>query len=519
MRQDYEFSYRNDGSASYLTVVPKDGAGFVRYQIKMVENNRIAHLLPLTAAERDGRWELFYEVTSCVPLGQLLSRRKMEKGEFLSLADGLVRAGKELPEYQLPAGGLLLEEDMVFVRPGDFEVRFLYLPDGAEEETAAPIRDFLSGLVMKNSLAPSAGPLIPALLELLNRPELSLEMLQRFVQEQKAPAAHSAQSPAGTPAAPVNPPVQKPRPAPPRHTRPPVAFDPQQFTGQETEKAEKPAPKPSREPPSAPPAIVQPEKKAKKKGTSPQRLLFLVLQGVWIIAIGLLLQNGMLADAGGALAVDKLAGVLLVCAGLDFLLARRLFPKTTPEKRTENKAKKAEKPASHRPTPPAPPKAPAAAPSRPPQPAKAPQAPVRPPKPAAPQAPAPQAAPPVRAAQPMGAAAPVYEETVMMDEAAAGEPRLSYYENGLVRRVPIRDGRILVGKQQGQVDLVLSSPRISHVHAEFRQEGGGFVVVDCNSKNGTYINGSRERITSYTPYPLQNGDTVRLADVELTFEC
>jgi len=51
--------------------------------------------------------------------------------------------------------------------------------------------------------------------------------------------------------------------------------------------------------------------------------------------------------------------------------------------------------------------------------------------------------------------------------------------------------------------------------AEFITRGGNYFVKDCSSTNGTYIEG--ERISSNTPREMHDGDTVKLADLEMIF--
>lgn len=55
---------------------------------------------------------------------------------------------------------------------------------------------------------------------------------------------------------------------------------------------------------------------------------------------------------------------------------------------------------------------------------------------------------------------------------------------------------------------------LSRKHAEIVADGGAWVLKDCGSANGTYLNGSRvER-----DQPLRTGDRIRLGDTELLFE-
>jgi pSer/pThr/pTyr-binding forkhead associated (FHA) protein len=76
-------------------------------------------------------------------------------------------------------------------------------------------------------------------------------------------------------------------------------------------------------------------------------------------------------------------------------------------------------------------------------------------------------------------------------------------------------GELRLGRRAG-VDLALPFPTVSAFHARVFRSGGGWAVADLGSANGSTIAGVR--LSRGTPYPLRPGDTVRLADVALTFE-
>jgi sigma-B regulation protein RsbU (phosphoserine phosphatase) len=60
-------------------------------------------------------------------------------------------------------------------------------------------------------------------------------------------------------------------------------------------------------------------------------------------------------------------------------------------------------------------------------------------------------------------------------------------------------------------DLVLADQSLSRNHAEIRRQDNGLVAFDLESRNGTYINGTRIA----RPTPLQNGDVITLGDQQI----
>jgi pSer/pThr/pTyr-binding forkhead associated (FHA) protein len=88
----------------------------------------------------------------------------------------------------------------------------------------------------------------------------------------------------------------------------------------------------------------------------------------------------------------------------------------------------------------------------------------------------------------------------------------------VVRRGPNAGSRFLLDTdvttagRHPESDIFLDDVTVSRRHAEFRREGGVFLVRDVGSLNGTYVN--RERVESAT---LANGDEVQIGKFRLVF--
>jgi pSer/pThr/pTyr-binding forkhead associated (FHA) protein len=54
---------------------------------------------------------------------------------------------------------------------------------------------------------------------------------------------------------------------------------------------------------------------------------------------------------------------------------------------------------------------------------------------------------------------------------------------------------------------------VSRRHAKIFQQEGRFLIEDVGSANGTFLNS--KRLTPYLPYPLNEGDTVQLGQLQL----
>ncbi|APU14337.1 pSer/pThr/pTyr-binding forkhead associated (FHA) protein [Actinoalloteichus hoggarensis] len=88
----------------------------------------------------------------------------------------------------------------------------------------------------------------------------------------------------------------------------------------------------------------------------------------------------------------------------------------------------------------------------------------------------------------------------------------------VVKRGPNAGSRFLLDRETTSAgrhpdsDIFLDDVTVSRRHAEFRREGGEFVVVDVGSLNGTYVN--REPVDTAV---LASGDEVQIGKFRLVF--
>ncbi len=88
----------------------------------------------------------------------------------------------------------------------------------------------------------------------------------------------------------------------------------------------------------------------------------------------------------------------------------------------------------------------------------------------------------------------------------------------LIQRGPSSGARFLLDADRTSAgrspdaDIFLDDVTVSRKHVEFVREGGGFVVRDVGSLNGTYVN--RARIEQAT---LRPGDEVQIGKFRMTF--
>jgi hypothetical protein len=100
---------------------------------------------------------------------------------------------------------------------------------------------------------------------------------------------------------------------------------------------------------------------------------------------------------------------------------------------------------------------------------------------------------------------------------AAAEPQERAHQAVLLvdgRRVLIGPAGATIGRSR-QCDVVVNDPNVSRQHAEVRPgEGGGWVLSDLGSTNGSTLNGRQVE----HPVALSPGDEIELGSSVITFE-
>lgn len=106
-------------------------------------------------------------------------------------------------------------------------------------------------------------------------------------------------------------------------------------------------------------------------------------------------------------------------------------------------------------------------------------------------------------------------ETVIIKKHSIEKPYLKEKDGEEI--VEIDKKSLLIGRMENFVDYVINSNAVGKIHAEIFNEGEDFYVMDCNSRNGTFLNSSR--ITPNTKNKVSNNDILRFANKEFIFIC
>jgi pSer/pThr/pTyr-binding forkhead associated (FHA) protein len=78
-------------------------------------------------------------------------------------------------------------------------------------------------------------------------------------------------------------------------------------------------------------------------------------------------------------------------------------------------------------------------------------------------------------------------------------------------RFEVKQRRVVIGRSR-ECDIQLADTNVSRRHAEVRQEGTSYWIVDLGSTNGLELNGKRVKRAK-----LSDGDTITVGSTEVRF--
>lgn len=632
MNEQLKISYETLGVSSYMTVQCPSDMEVIHYQLETLMSNDIANLLAASRQLMDGETVIYYNITSQIPLSQVLEKRKLKRKELLNLIEGVILAVRDASAYRLPAEGIVMEPEYIYVDPGSCRPTFPYLP--VEQSKKWGVRELLSDLIMHDKLEMSGDNLVQVLLKELNDPSFSIERLENCLKpyQGKRTDSNSSFAPYGygknadsqsgmsmqgyggspQPGMPVQGYGGSPQPGMPMQGyggnlqpgmpmqgyggNPQPGMPVQSYGGSpqpgmpmqgyhgnlqsglgegdssQTEPPEEevntPSKKAPKKKPKKAPAVPKdkPDKpnaktgqkpakkktkdknneKGKEKEFDPEKAkkMFLLPQALVMLVVAGGISFGLFVDEFGQIIVNNVLALVILIALAEIILYREIYVNRKGAKPGKEKKQAGEKnpDSSYGPQPAEPYGQPQPIPPYGQPPVSMPygQPPIMPLTP--PQMSHGQSQQPMQPyGQPfMGQQGPggweaapssgqdYFQEdsdtevTQLWDGASeeAMSAYLEYYENGKLVKIPLGGPEgVIIGRLASQVDFAVKNATVGKVHARFVFRNNHHYVIDINSKNGTYINGSKTRIESNTPYLLHDKDRIMLADCEFVIRC
>lgn len=130
-----EFTYENYGTNTYLVYEIKPGDEIDTMSLGMLTNNKIEGLVPVLYTQMDERKFLKYNVTAKVSVKQFFSG-SVNKKHLTGVLGGMVNAMLSAEDYMLPVGSILLDTEYIFTDVSTCETALICLPVMIEEKLA-----------------------------------------------------------------------------------------------------------------------------------------------------------------------------------------------------------------------------------------------------------------------------------------------------------------------------------------------------------------------------------------------
>jgi len=515
--------FRNLSGHGVMTMDVSEENHILEYQWRMLQDNPIDGLLPLSCLHRDGKSLLSWRTTSLQPLSLMFERRCWDISDLLHLVRQLFRILSAMDAQMLDPWRLLLDNRFILIEPVALIVNFAYLPLSGMTESGNPTRELLQKWVMGECRLSGGGDslALSALVSKLNDQGFQWRHLAGI-----CPAGGHLPGTAGIMQAgeDFGQPVC-------READPPVVLKQKPFSGPAVQK---PAPMPEessaelqgnpygrrlaislripsgrRESHPDKNEVSNPDDNWNRKGNA--GLIFLLLQAAVVLILVAAAAGGSVLTQRGIDGLSAWSGLALVVGALEVLAFTKRAAKSTKEdKPGKVSGKWAGLPSDKH-----------AMTARPVLPVNKPYQGLAEPR----MAGARGAGPPLHEqdhgifslsggmAANMAAVHPDRTERLAV---ANGRFLLHRREDGKMSRIEIVKLPFLLGRMRGYVDGCLEHPAVGKIHAELREGPEGLFLVDLNSRNGTRINGIS--LEPYHEAPLGQGDVLRIANEELIYD-
>ena len=167
-------NYEMGGSGNYLSASLAEAVN--TYQLKMIENNKISGILPISSLMMNGLYKLQYDITGMSRLIDYLGKGNCNGNTAKKILHSFVYALVHAEDYLLTYKQFLLEKEYIFLNSKG-EVAFVYLPLSTRVATSAEeIQEFIKRLLLEHFTA-DGDAFFLNLLRYISMPEYSLRGL------------------------------------------------------------------------------------------------------------------------------------------------------------------------------------------------------------------------------------------------------------------------------------------------------------------------------------------------------
>lgn len=121
-------NYERNLQRNYLVLEGLKEYVVEEYVYRMLLDNKIQGILPVTNRLQDGKELYCYEINSMQPLERLYERKNMSYEDIRNLIVSYTEAISHLEEYLLDDQGIVLDPDCIYYHAGEKRMQFVYFP-------------------------------------------------------------------------------------------------------------------------------------------------------------------------------------------------------------------------------------------------------------------------------------------------------------------------------------------------------------------------------------------------------
>lgn len=140
--------YKRDVNHNYLILYGEEEIDTASYQVRMLVGNIIPSLLKCRVQGIDGKFMIYYDITSRQSVASLYEQKKLNMENLRLIFGGFVQAMEEMSEYLLNPGQLIVDPSYMYLDVEKKGVYFCYLP-GYQKDVREQFRSLTEYILPK----------------------------------------------------------------------------------------------------------------------------------------------------------------------------------------------------------------------------------------------------------------------------------------------------------------------------------------------------------------------------------
>lgn len=482
----------------YLVVDMGESPNIINHQIGMLLNNKIKYFLETKQQIKNNKTYFFYDTNNKISLEKVLEKR-MRFNTFLNFAITLTKAMNEAWDYQLSTCGIIFDRKYIFLKEDGTEPEFIYIPFSNENISMNEVRQFLKSIIMDNFIDIGNDD-FKELISILNGNEKTPDEIRIRLESisKKDVVNKNIQNTTRNNKEIKNDIYKYDKKTVDNIDK--IQDKKNSIINKENNIKENKITKKQMEIPNISSKAkknledkkeeIETKKIKNNNSNSKKRLVIISITGILVIIFAFMFNNGFFNNKNGELDITMPIMFFIVILGIDFLIYRRMSESqiSNVEKKKvskENIEKKKKKKSIF---------------SKNKNPEK------------------------INVYNNLNEikenddlsqetdiiSDDFYDKTELMEDYDFINP---YFENIIGEKIYIK-GKLRFGKTPGAYGYIINNSKVSRIHADVFIEDNRLYITDLQSKNGTYINDSIDRICCNEKIELFDGDKVRLANEE-----